>query len=622
MGIGVLRLMLVLLLPLAGCGGGSDSNQLNGEVPANVANSAVKRAQACIECHRGSVSPGTGKFIVDEYLASGHAAKNGAACPDCHAPSTKHSQSCQRCHGGGSNDPAIEVIKNPDEAGRCLICHGKTATRAPMVAARFPSEASHTHFPNVDPSVLDAPAYLGSYRFTGTATAGYVTAATTGKCRSCHNQHNNKLIPQFAEWAGSGHGNLNAYAFTYYDFKLWGTTGVPMAALTPQRTTYDGNPRNMGFCVRCHTSTGFVNYVTSGFRNVSSWGNPNDPEKQVLYCSACHYSDANGRSYNYTVRAPDAAKGFYNYSTAPTGRILMEVQYPNLNQSNNCMSCHVGWGSGPLVKQMWQNASANGFSDFFSASSYPNNYGTNLNSHYFTAGATMFRTIGYHFAGRNYQDESEYAHKLIGVGDFRGTTTRGPCVMCHVFPARMTLLPVKRTPAVDMVTQTGTITEIVSPVCSRCHDDSFQPAWTVARLNQVKEGFQAALDALSWQLQVKKGVYFTPQFYPYLFTTLDGLNAGTEYSLAFTDWGNIDTAGAAFNMNYLWHDFGAFAHNATYTKRLIYDSIDFLDDGQLNYSVGTTLNGWVPVDLASKKTKAMDYLLNPGAAIGSSGERF
>lgn len=609
-----LILFFPILLSLAGCGGGNDSNQLSG-ASAFPANSALARAQACIECHTGSVSPGTGKLIVEEYRASGHAAFNGAACPDCHGPSTKHSQSCQTCHGGAVNDPAAEMIKNPDEAKRCLICHGKTATRAPMVYGKFlkfSSEARHNHFPK------DAPTYSNPAGdpnlFSNITTTGYVTAANVGKCRSCHNQHNNSRIPQFRQWADSGHANLKGHVFSKYDFKVRGTTGIAAKYLVPQIPV--SGRRINGFCVRCHTTTGFINYVTSGFRNVSSWGNSNDPEKQVLYCNACHYSDSNGRSYNYTVRAPDAAKGFYNYSALATGRLLSEIQYPNLNQSNNCMNCHVGWNSGPQLKLIAQKAADNGYVNFFTTTAP--NYGTNLNSHYFAAGSTIFRTVGYRYDGRNYEDESEYAHKQIGVDNFRGTTTRGPCVMCHVFPGRMTFLPVERE-GESGTNQTGAITSIVSPTCSKCHDGSFKWVWTVERLNSVKSGYQAALGAFAWQLQVRKGIYFNPLYTPYLFTTAN-VNAANAASVSFKNWGNVGTAGAGFNYNYLWHDFGAFAHNSRFVKRLIYDSIDFLDNGVLDFSVGATLSGWNPAD-SNQRTQAMDYLLVNGTVTGNQAER-
>ncbi len=67
---------------------------------------------------------------------------------------------------------------------------------------------------------------------------------------------------------------------------------------------------------------------------------------------------------------------------------------------------------------------------------------------------------------------------------------------------------------------------------------------------------------------------------------------------------------------------GAFAHNRFYTKRLIYDSIDWLDDGILNYSTGATLTticsgGSAP----SWCSGAMSYLLPNGVFSYSSLER-
>jgi hypothetical protein len=43
--------------------------------------------------------------------------------------------------------------------------------------------------------------------------------------------------------------------------------------------------------------------------------------------------------------------------------------------------------------------------------------------------------------------------------------------------------------------------------------------------------------------------------------------------------------GAAFNYYMLYYDPGAFAHNRRYVRRLIFDSMDWLDDGKLNKSV-------------------------------------
>jgi hypothetical protein len=68
--------------------------------------------------------------------------------------------------------------------------------------------------------------------------------------------------------------------------------------------------------------------------------------------------------------------------------------------------------------------------------------------------------------------------------------------------------------------------------------------------------------------------------------------------------------GAAFNLNLLEHDPGAYVHNRIYTKRLLYDAIDWADDNRMNFSVGKTLDGLSPT--AVFKEEAMKYLLPNG----------
>jgi len=110
---------------------------------------------------------------------------------------------------------------------------------------------------------------------------------------------------------------------------------------------------------------------------------------------------------------------------------------------------------------------------------------------------------------------------------------------------------------------------------------------------------------------------------PYLGATGSGLSYAivrSGSSNAIKDWTGADNdatgetsgknnMGAAFNLNLLEHDPGAYVHNRTYAKRLIYDAFDWIDDNQLNYSVGATLNapGSEPY-----KTKAVRYLLPNG----------
>jgi hypothetical protein len=79
--------------------------------------------------------------------------------------------------------------------------------------------------------------------------------------------------------------------------------------------------------------------------------------------------------------------------------------------------------------------------------------------------------------------------------------------------------------------------------------------------------------------------------------------------------------GAAFNFNLFEHDPGAYAHNRYYVKRLIYDSLDWLDDNTLNYSVGTTLTTDCNTAPKAWCDNAKTYLLPNGVINGVAAER-
>jgi hypothetical protein len=81
----------------------------------------------------------------------------------------------------------------------------------------------------------------------------------------------------------------------------------------------------------------------------------------------------------------------------------------------------------------------------------------------------------------------------------------------------------------------------------------------------------------------------------------------TDTSGARTGRNNM---GAAFNFALLEGEPAAYVHNRYYTKRLIYDSLDWIDDNQMNYSTGVTLNAACnggSGDLAA--CEAMKYVL-------------
>ena len=102
--------------------------------------------------------------------------------------------------------------------------------------------------------------------------------------------------------------------------------------------------------------------------------------------------------------------------------------------------------------------------------------------------------------------------------------------------------------------------------------------------NYVETGACRQMRVIAWQT----GASSTPTFNAATNTctqTILPANVGT----AGTGYNNM---GAAFNLNLFKHDFGAFTHNRTYVRQLIYDSIDWIDDNTVpfNSSTGTTID--------------------------------
>ena len=109
------------------------------------------------------------------------------------------------------------------------------------------------------------------------------------------------------------------------------------------------------------------------------------------------------------------------------------------------------------------------------------------------------------------------------------------------------------------------------------------PGFQPVRILEVE--LSQPLPAIAAQL-ANQGCYFGSG-HPYFFNTPDPEQQ--TRANAFTAWTSHDQMGAAFNLNMLAHLPGATVHNRYYTKRLIYDAIDFLDDGAQNNSVEGTL---------------------------------
>ncbi len=145
-------------------------------------------------------------------------------------------------------------------------------------------------------------------------------------------------IPWVKEWASSGHARINAEPFNH-----WNDEGaVPPA------------------CARCHTTTGFQDYIGADGSAVGTVETPH-LTGQVITCVACH-----------------------NKAT----RTLTEVIFPSgvkidkLGTEARCMTCHQGRNS---------TVSVNKALDGLGEDTASKKLGF-LNIHYLAAGATRYGT--------------------------------------------------------------------------------------------------------------------------------------------------------------------------------------------------------------------------------------
>ena len=547
----------LLLLSLLGCG--------EKTVVAS-GSTKIEQSQACIDCHQSVVNPVTGKVIVEEWKLSHHNTSNGAGCADCHDPEPGHPTGCNLCHGGTPPGSFTHVSNNPDRDLKCYKCHDSTN-------GLFPTGTRQHHFAK---TAADYPVTTPAF---SRYSASYVSLNYIGNCRKCHNPHNpTSDIGYNRTWADSGHGRINDGA-RRSDFKSRGTDLTADVATTSQSV-----------CVRCHTTTGFLNFVNSNFLNVQAFGS-GDNTRELTGCDACH-SD-----YSFKLRAVPQVKIYYNFSgatipnaTNPGGHAIITkngVTYPNLGSSNMCIPCHAGRAVGSQIKLL--GALGVDFTKIGSPS-----------AHDLSGTSIVTAKGGYEFSGKEYVAGDTTGHGSTGLS---GGTGKGPCITCHLNKAvksdSHTFLPVVHDVVqFDLYTTNRTFSQVYSITTNylpatlkissltslSCNTSSCHAVpLTKDDLNNDKEGYISALAVLNKWRRLVLNVPVNPQL---------AFNATTNKARSTTQWDFLgagtgpDLMGAAYNLSSLNFEPGAYTHNPLYAKRLIYDSIFFLSTKATNPVLG------------------------------------
>lgn len=541
---------------LGGCGGGTSGVSVTGGSTAT-----LEASQNCLDCHSGGGDPVvvTAK-ITDEWLISNHNTATsgklyGAGCIDCHEPRPGHPSSCSRCHNGAPSSMNItdvnnDVVKNPDEQMKCFKCHHA----ATLSVAHFNNLTTGSSYP-----------------------AEYVTKNNLGKCRLCHNPHDvTTLLPVNRDWAASGHGNTTAAPWTEQEFKT--------------KTS----------CIRCHTSTGFINFVLNNFTTPfpsTTFATAGDKSREVLSCNTCHTS----YDFKNSIRKTRPFVAPYNNNNS-------KITFPDVAASNLCIACHAGRESMATILAL-SNMSGASFK----------------NPHYMAAAGIMYMTTGFtNFTTMTTKASSTYSyaasytmyygsgstpagnvsstHRKLGTtlingdshnralfvpGQFDGL---GPCVTCHMNATGRPDRGVSHTLGINA----GAFNQ----VCGNCHGaegtttltgDTFRADF----LEEQSLAFQNTIALAVKLLKDRYGITFAAATNPHFFEA-NGTSVTNWTRRAALPCGKLNTVdakrlmGACFNIALLSKEPGAYAHGRTFARRLLYDTIDFLDDGRIGMSTGAT----------------------------------
>ena len=501
------------------------------EGTADLGSVAKSDESGCRVCHSTTLDPAISSPIVQDYLASPH---NLVPNAKSHYPD---GIGCQGCHGGGAQHNGVGPIPypNPDAAGKCFECHQN---------------------------------YLPAAHYTSTGTSAMYIGVDKS-CKPCHAPHKNNKTVRHTEWAESGHGKVTGEAWSHYDFTIRDT------------------------CNSCHTAAGFAKVVNNNFTDKKALSTTT-LGKQPLRCDGCHSSN----DYKNSIRQLSTA-----YAAPYTPSLGASKAFPGgdvIGNSQLCIPCHAGLDSGASVEALDETKMNN---TSFKNSHYMAAAGLMYVKNGFTGfidPATVIGTSTYGASLKATDDGGAVGstHRKLGTAAMATDShpggqvmlTGGPCVTCHMPKA-------------------GHTWEInasaFNAVCVNCHSKEGTTTLTADNFETVFIEEQSAVfqDALALAKAILGAAPYNIEYdaanYPYFF------KVGTAHTRdnGITDWTrggaltNSDAKklmGACFNINLLSREPAAYAHARTYARRLIYDSIDFLDDKTINMSVGATALATMP----------------------------
>jgi hypothetical protein len=318
-------------------------------------------------------------------------------------------------------------------------------------------------------------------------------------------------------WMNSPHADKEAEAFRHWD--------------------EDTPPEVPAACAKCHSSTGFLDYVgADGSAAFSVEGNA--PVDTVITCDTCH-----------------------NDATLMLDKVIFPsgAEITGLGREAVCMTCHQGRASKVQVDAAIEKVAV---ADVDTVS--PDLGFTNI--HYFAAAASRYGSEvsgGYEYEGKAYDPFFEHVPGVQTCTDCHNSHSLeiniDTCATCHGVSSVEELKDVREPSSMEDYDGDGNVAEGI-----------------YYEIQGVQELLMSAIQGYAKEVAGTDIVYDAGS-YQYFFADANANNAVDEGEGAYKSW-TPRLLKAAYNYQMVVKDPGGYAHGGKYLIELMYDSTENLNE--------------------------------------------
>jgi hypothetical protein len=324
-------------------------------------------------------------------------------------------------------------------------------------------------------------------------------------------------IPFEELWGESGHSDEASEAFRHWD--------------------EDDPPMVAGSCAKCHSSSGYMDFLGADGSAMGTIDNEHAPEMEGVTCVACH----------------NAATIDKSAVVFPSG-----VEIKGLGKDARCMECHQGRASTTSVNEAITEAMPVDDDTVTDGLGFKN-------VHYSAAAATLFggqAMGGYQYDGMAY--DAKFGHI---AGD-------DSCLTCHD-PHTLEVKLDTCTACHGDLTAVEDLREVRMVGSAFDYDgDGDTDEGIYHEIETLQETVYGLIQAYATEV-IGTGIIYDSHTYPYFFidTNADGLVSEGEanYGNKYATW-SARLVRATYNYQFSLKDHGGYAHNGKYVIQLLVDS--------------------------------------------------